>query len=43
MRLNLKLGQHHGNNNRVQSAYKSTASGKVGLMTPTSQMHLESE
>ena len=42
MRLNLKLGQHH-NNNRVQSGYKSTASGKVGLMTPTSQMHLESE
>ena len=40
MRLNLKLGQHQ--NHRIMSGAKSSAS-KPGLMTPTSQMNLESE
>lgn len=40
MRLNLKLGQ----SNRVHSAMKSTSSRQGGvMMTPGSQMHLESE
>ena len=39
MRLNLKLGQ----NQRIHSAAKSTASKPGSMMSPNSQMHLDSE